>query len=165
MSTSVEQTGDFCNPNPVQNFRWVIRSNPKLVDLSKYLIQFGLYQKKIWFSIFLQWSMQFAYPYLIQLSFFEIQSDQDPVLNCRIRLDRDPETGSCSPLMSRVASLAFLRPNLYFLAFFQLLWLFFIWKKCQMKFGVFWHFLANKIFYIDLPDLKIILANFWHSDF
>jgi len=38
--------------------------------------------------------------YLIRLSFFEIQSD--PVLNCRIRLDRrDPETGSCSTLLDR----------------------------------------------------------------
>jgi len=36
--------------------------------------------------------MQFGYPYLIRLSFFEIQSDPDPVLNCKIRLDRDPTT-------------------------------------------------------------------------
>ena len=42
---SVEQIGDFCNPNPVQNFHWVIRSDPNPVDLSKYLIQSGLYQK------------------------------------------------------------------------------------------------------------------------
>jgi len=45
--------------------------------------------------------MQFGYPYLIRLSIFEIQSDPDPVLNCRIRLDRDPDTGSCSTLVSR----------------------------------------------------------------
>jgi len=43
--------------------------------------------------------MQFGYPYLIRLIFFEIQSEPDPVLNCRIRLDRDPETGSCSTLV------------------------------------------------------------------
>jgi len=41
----------------------------------------------------------FGYPYLIRLSFFEIQSDPDPVLNCRIRLDCDPETGSCLTLI------------------------------------------------------------------
>jgi len=35
--------------------------------------------------------MQFGYPYRIWLNFFEIQSDPDPVLNCRTRLDRDPE--------------------------------------------------------------------------
>jgi len=43
--------------------------------------------------------MQFGYPYLILLSFFKIQSNLDPVLKCRIRLDRDPETGSCSTLL------------------------------------------------------------------
>jgi len=43
--------------------------------------------------------MQFGYPYLIRFSFFKIQSNPDPVLNCRIRLDRDPETGSCSTLL------------------------------------------------------------------
>jgi len=42
---SVEQIGDFCNPNPVQNFHWVIRSDPNPVDLSKYLIQSSLYPK------------------------------------------------------------------------------------------------------------------------
>jgi len=31
------------------------------------------------------------------VSFFEMQSD--PVLNCRIRLDRNQETGSCSTLV------------------------------------------------------------------
>ena len=81
---SVEQIGDFCNPNPVQNFHWVIRSNPNPVDLSNYLIQSGLYLKNLWLSIMLQWSTQFGYPYLLRLSFFEIQSN--PVLNCNIRL-------------------------------------------------------------------------------
>jgi len=32
------------------------------------------------------------------VSFFEIQSDPDPIRKCRIRLDRDPETSSCSTL-------------------------------------------------------------------
>jgi len=44
---SVEQIGDFWNPNPVQNFFSVIRSDPNPVDLSKYLIQSGLYLKKL----------------------------------------------------------------------------------------------------------------------
>ena len=43
---SVEQIGGFCNPNPVQNFHWVIRSDPNPVDLSKYLVQSGLHPKK-----------------------------------------------------------------------------------------------------------------------
>jgi len=42
MCSSVEQIGDFCNPNPVQNFRLEIRSDPNPLDLSKYLIQSGL---------------------------------------------------------------------------------------------------------------------------
>ena len=46
MLTGVEQTGDFRNPNPVQNFHWVIRSDPDPLDLSKYLMQSGLYPKK-----------------------------------------------------------------------------------------------------------------------
>ena len=29
----VEQIGDFCNPNPVQNFLWVNRSDPNPVDV------------------------------------------------------------------------------------------------------------------------------------
>jgi len=45
--TSVEQNGEFWNLNPVQNFLSVIRSDPNLVDLSKYLIQSGLYPKKL----------------------------------------------------------------------------------------------------------------------
>ena len=44
-SISVDQIGDFCNPNPIQNFYWVIRSDPNPVYLSKYLIQSGLYPK------------------------------------------------------------------------------------------------------------------------
>jgi len=48
--------------------------------------------------------MQFGYPYLIRLSFFKIQSNPDPALKCKIRLDRDPETGSCSTLHGGVLS-------------------------------------------------------------
>jgi len=44
--TSVEHIGDFWNPNPVQNFLSEIRSYPNSVDLSKYLIQPGLYPEK-----------------------------------------------------------------------------------------------------------------------
>jgi len=43
--------------------------------------------------------MQFGYPYLIRLRFLKIHSNPDPVLKCRIRLDRDSETGSCSTLL------------------------------------------------------------------
>jgi len=98
--SSVEQIGDFGNPNPVQKFNWIIRSVPNPLDLSKYLIQSGIYPKKISdLSVLLQSPMQLGYPNLIRLSFLEIQSDPDPVLNCRIRLDRDPATGSCSILV------------------------------------------------------------------
>jgi len=45
LPSSVEQIGDFRNPNPVQNFHSVIRSDPNPVDLSEYLIQSGLYPK------------------------------------------------------------------------------------------------------------------------
>jgi len=43
--TSVEQIWDFCNPNPVQNFFWVIRSDSNPVDLFKYFIQSSLCPK------------------------------------------------------------------------------------------------------------------------
>jgi len=111
-STSVEHIGDFCNPNPVQNIHGVIRSDPNPVDVSKDSIQSGLYPKKLWLSILLQWSMQFGYPYLIRLSFFEIQSEPDPVLNRRIWLDRDPETGSCSTLKKSTPTLLLLRSKI-----------------------------------------------------
>ena len=45
MACSVEQIEYSCNPNPVQNFHSVIRSDPNPVDLSKYLIQSGLHKK------------------------------------------------------------------------------------------------------------------------
>jgi len=57
-------------------------------------------RKNLWLRIILQWSMQFGYPYHIRLSFFKIQSNPDPVLKCRSRLDHDPETGSCSTLFA-----------------------------------------------------------------
>ena len=44
--SSVEQIGNFWNPDPVQNFLSVIRSDPNPVDLSKYLMQSGLYPKR-----------------------------------------------------------------------------------------------------------------------
>ena len=43
VSISVEQIGDFFNPNPVQNFHLVIRSDPNPENLSEFLIQSGLY--------------------------------------------------------------------------------------------------------------------------
>jgi len=36
-----------------------------------------------------------------QVEFLEIQSDPGPVLNSRIRFDREPGTGSCSTLQTR----------------------------------------------------------------
>jgi len=45
MACSVEQIEYSCNPNPVQNFHSVIRSDPNPVDLSKYLIPSGLHKK------------------------------------------------------------------------------------------------------------------------
>jgi len=54
-----------------KNFIWIIRSDPIPMDLSKYLIQSDLYPKKLWLSSLLQWSVQFGYPYLIRLSFFQ----------------------------------------------------------------------------------------------
>jgi len=30
-----------------------------------------------------------------------------------------------------------------------------------MKFGLFWPFLANSIYYVDLAHLKMILTDFW----
>jgi len=46
------------------------------------------------------------------------------------------------------------------LAFFQLLWLFFILKKGQMKFGFSGPLLGNEIFFVDLAGFKMILADF-----
>jgi len=67
---SVERIGDFCDPNPAQYFQCVIQSDPNPVALSKYLIQSGLYPKKLWLSIRLQWSTQFGYPYPIRWRYF-----------------------------------------------------------------------------------------------
>jgi len=46
VTDSVERIGGFCNPHPVQYFHCVIQFDPNPVDLSKYLIQSGLYPKK-----------------------------------------------------------------------------------------------------------------------
>ena len=95
---SVEQIGDFCNPNPVQNFHWVFWSDPNPVDLSKYFIQSGLNPKK---PLAFYCSDQCSLDIHIWSGwvFFEIQSNPDPVLNCRNRLDGDPQTKSCSTLL------------------------------------------------------------------
>jgi len=47
MCASVEWIEDFCDPNPVQYFQCVMQFDPNLVTLSKYLIQSGLYPKKL----------------------------------------------------------------------------------------------------------------------
>ena len=93
---SVEQIGELCNPNPVQMFHWVIRYTYPNIWSNLLCIR-----KTLWLSILLQWSMQFGYPYLIWLSFFEMQSDPHPVLNRRIQIDRNLEAGSCSTLIYR----------------------------------------------------------------
>jgi len=85
---TVEQIGDFWDPNPVKIFFSIIRSDPNPVGLSKYLIQCGLYPKKLWLSVLLQWSMHVVYPYLIRLSLF-----QNPV-----------QTGSVSEVLNPVGS-------------------------------------------------------------
>jgi len=46
LSVSIERIGDFCNPNPVHYFHYVIQSNPNPVVLPKYFIQSGLYPEK-----------------------------------------------------------------------------------------------------------------------
>jgi len=53
---SVEQIGDFCNPNPVKNFHCATRSDPNPVELPKYLIQIGLPDRlKLFQGHFFQW--------------------------------------------------------------------------------------------------------------
>jgi len=100
-SHSVERMEAFCDTNPVQYLHCVIQSDPNSVVLLKCLIQSGLNPKipliehltgvinTVWISV--------SDP--VEL-FFEMQSAAVPVLNCRIQLDRDPETGSCSTLPS-----------------------------------------------------------------
>ena len=97
--TSVEHIGDFWNPNPVQNFLSEIRSYPNSVDLSKYLIQSGLYPEKNSDKHFTAVTCAPWISISDQVEVFSIQSNLDPVLKCRIRLDCDPETGSCSTLV------------------------------------------------------------------
>jgi len=97
---SVEQIEDFCHPNAVQDFRWEIQSDPNPVDLSKYLIQSDLYPKKTLIKHFFC-SVQLTLDiHIISGGVFSKSSSiRVPVLNCRIRLDLDPETGSCSTLV------------------------------------------------------------------
>jgi len=97
-SISVEQTGDFWNPNPVQNFPWVIRSNPNPVNLSKYLIQSGLYPKKTLIEHFTAVINAVWISISDPVEFFQNPANPDLVLKCRIRLDHDPETRSSSTL-------------------------------------------------------------------
>jgi len=95
----VEQIGDVCNPNPVQTFLSVIRSDPIPVDLSKYLIQSGLYLKK---------TSDLAFTAVIHAVWIStsdpIEFFQNPVQpgsgsEVQNPLDCDPETGSCSTLI------------------------------------------------------------------
>jgi len=43
--SSVDRIGNFCNPNPAQDFHCVIQSIPNSAVLSKYLIPSGIYPK------------------------------------------------------------------------------------------------------------------------
>ena len=99
--------------------------------------------------------------------FFEIHSD--PVPNCRIRLDRDPETGSCSILVYicvtccarlsvtvRVARLAFLRPNSRKLTLFKVVW---HEKKVFGIYVIVWQFFG---FFDGVGMKKHCLAFFWN---
>jgi len=94
---SVERIKEICNPNPVQNFHCVIQSDPNPLLLPKYLIQSGFIKKAL--IKHLTDSDQCSLDICISSGsvFFKIQFD--PVVNCRIRLDRDSETGSCSTLV------------------------------------------------------------------
>jgi len=65
--------------------------------------------------------MQFGYPYLIQLSFFKIQSNSDPALNCRIRLD-------CDPMSNEISDLCEISDLLLFLSYFAC-------QSMRIKFG------------------------------
>jgi len=49
--TSTGWIGNFCNPNPVQYFHCEIQSDPNPIVLSKNLIQFGFYPKKLGLNI------------------------------------------------------------------------------------------------------------------
>ena len=96
---STDQIGDFCNPNPFQNFHWIIKSDPNPLDLSKYLIQWGLCPKKT----LIGHSTSVINAVWISISDL-VEFFQNPVRTgfgseCRIRLDRDPQTGSCSTLL------------------------------------------------------------------
>jgi len=85
-------------------FHCAIQSNPNPVVLPKYLIQSGLSRENSSDQTS-DCSDQQSLAIHIRSGwvFFEIQSDSIPVINCRIRLDRDPATGSCSTLMQNIA--------------------------------------------------------------
>jgi len=61
------------------------------------LIQPGLYQKNTLIKHFTAVINAVWISIIDPVEFFKIQSD--PVPNCRIRLDRDPETRSCSTVV------------------------------------------------------------------
>jgi len=115
LHSSVELIRDFCNPNPVQYFYFLVQSDPNSMVLSKYLIPSSLYPKKLWLNIWLEWSTQFRYPYLTGRAFFEIQSDPDSVLNCKtgwIVIRKLDHAQHCYTLERRKANLAkFYRPE------------------------------------------------------
>ena len=50
----------------------------------------------------------------------------------------------------------------FFEAKFPIFGSFVFLTKGQMKFGFFWPFSTNEILYVDLADLKMVLADFWH---
>ena len=56
---SVERIGDFCHPNPVQYFHCVIQFGPNPVVLSKFWSNPVYIRKKLWLSIWLQFSSSF----------------------------------------------------------------------------------------------------------
>ena len=72
----VQRIGYFCDRNPVQYFHCVVQPDHTLTAVIN----------AVWISI----------PDPVE---FFSKFNPDPVLNCRIRLDRDPETGSCSTLV------------------------------------------------------------------
>ena len=78
---------------------WVIRSDPNPVDLSKCFIQSGLCPKT---TLIKDFTAVINAVWISISDPIEIQSNPDPILNCRTRLDRDPEAGSCSTLILSV---------------------------------------------------------------
>ena len=89
---SVEQIGDFCNPNPARNFHWVFRSDLHPVDLSEYLIQSDYVRKKILIKHFTA---------LINAVWISIS---DPVEFFRNPLRSGSSSGLRNPVVSRSRS-------------------------------------------------------------